>query len=160
MKPEEWTLILTVVQTIVIVLSLMALIWQLRQFTRSLQHDAYSRAIEDYSQIAGHLLDKPQLNQFFYEDNTDFQALTGDQKDFYNYLGLSFALFERIYLLARQGSIQPRIWDSWERWLIDGWFRLRLFDTFWRRERTFFTTDFYEFVDRKYAEFKERAKVA
>ena len=137
MKPEEWTLILTVVQTIVIVLSLMALIWQLRQFTRSLQHDARPRAIEDYSQIAGHLLDKPQLNQFFYEDNTDFQALTETKRTFTTTLGSSFALFERIYLLARQGSIQPRIWDSWERWLIDGWFRLRLFDTFWRRTNVF-----------------------
>ncbi len=159
MKPEEWTLILTAVQTVVIVLSFAVLIWQLRQVTRNLQQDAYSRAIEDYTEIAGHLLEKPQLNQFFYEDNAAFQALTADQKDFYNYLGLLFALFERIYLLARRGSIEPRIWASWERWLVDGWFRLRLFDTFWQHERTFFTTDFYEFVDRKYQEFKSRTNI-
>jgi hypothetical protein len=159
MKTEEWTLVLTAVQTIVIVLSFAALIWQLRQVARSLQQDAYSRAIEDYTEIAGRLLDKPQLNKFFYEDNTAFQALTDDEKDFYNYLGLSFALFERIYLLAQRGSIDSRIWASWERWLTDGWFRSRLFDTFWQNERTFFTTDFHEFVDSKYHHFKTRGKM-
>ena len=147
MKPEQWIMILTAVQTVTIVLSFAALIWQLRQVNRSLQQDAYARAIEDYSQMMGHLLDKPKLNRFFYEGNTDFEALPDDQKDFYNYLALSFALFERIYLLSRKGSVEPHIWASWERWLTEGWFRPKLFETFWTNEGTFFTADFYEFVD-------------
>jgi hypothetical protein len=69
-------------------------------------------------------------------------------------MALSFALFERIFLLWKKGDIEPHIWDSWERWLTE-WFRPQLFVVFWSHERTFFTIDFYQFVDQQYQEFEE-----
>jgi hypothetical protein len=158
MKAEDLTLILSVIQTVVIVFTLVALIWQLRQVVRALQQDALSRAIDDYSQMMNHLLVKPNLNRFFYEGIKDFESLSDDQKDFYNYIALSITLFERIYLLAKKGAIEPTIWESWERWLTNGWFRVGLFQTYWANEKTFYTTDFCKYVDDKYEEFQSGNK--
>jgi hypothetical protein len=159
MKIEDWTLILSAVQTIAIVLSFAALIWQLRQVNSSLQQDAYSKAIEDYSQMMNHLLQKPNLNRFFYEGIAEFESLSDDEKDFYNYMALSFALFERIYLLANKGAVESGIWSSWERWLADAWFRPKLFEIFWKNERTFFTADFCKLVDTKFTEYKSANQI-
>ena len=73
----------------------------------------------------------------------------------YNYIGLSLALFERIYLLSRKGSIEPEIWASWERWLIGSWFRVSLFALFRESEREYFTTEFAGYIDEKYRQFKQ-----
>lgn len=154
MKTEDWTLVLGIVQTVVIILSFGALVWQLFQVNRNLKQDAYSRAIEDHSQMVNRLLEKPRLNRFFYEGVKDFEILNADEKDFYNYIALSFTLFERIYLLSRRGAVEPQIWSSWEKWLVEGWFRLQLFEIFWKNEGVFFTEDFREFIQNRYEEFK------
>lgn len=158
MKTEDLTLVLTAIQTIVILFTFAALIWQLRQVVRALQQDALSRAIDDYSQMMSHLLVKPTLNRFFYQGIKDFESLSDDQKDFYNYIGLSITLFERIYLLAKKGAIEPAVWESWERWLTNGWFRIELFPIYWANEKTFYTAEFCKFVDDKYEEFLSNNK--
>lgn len=151
-KDSSW--FWTMVQAIGTVLTFGALIFQLRKINSNLQHDAYSRTIEDYSQMVNQFLVKPELSSFFYEGIKEFEDLTEEEKDFYNYISLSMTLFERIYLLSKKGSLEPEIWKSWEHWLIIGWFRLKLFETYWRTEREFFTKSFQEFVDNKLKEFK------
>lgn len=160
MKTDELIALLTLIQTTFIFLTFVCLVWQLKKLRQSMRQDAYSRAIEDYYQMTNRLIDKPCLNQFFYKGNSDFQALDKPAQDFYNYLALSFALFERIFLLSTKKEIEPRIWASWKRWLIDAWFRADHFDIFWRHERTFFTTDFTAFIDREYQQFTIQNKVA
>jgi hypothetical protein len=154
MNLQELNLTLSLIETGAIVLSLALVFYQLREVSRGLKENAYDRAVDDYSQMMVQLLDKPNLNKLFYEENAVFKELNDDQKDFYNYMALSFALFERIFLLWKKGDIEPHIWDSWERWLTE-WFRPQLFVVFWSHERTFFTIDFYQFVDQQYQEFEE-----
>jgi hypothetical protein len=152
MKIEELSLLLTAVQTLIIVLSFIGVIWQLRQFNQNMRYDAYSKAVEDYSRISEVLIDKPYLNKIFYSSNADFNKLDDIQKDFYNYLALTFGFLERIYLLFKKGWINQKTWDSWERWLTQGWFHLDLFEIFWKNERENFNVDFYKYVDKKYKE--------
>lgn len=159
MKTEDWSLILTATQTVIIMFTFVALIWQLRQVVRALQQDALSRAIDDYSQMMSHLLQKPHLNRFFYKGIKDFESLSEEEKDFYNYIALSLTLFERIYLLAMRGAIEPDIWESWERWLTNGWFRIELFQTHWANEKIFYTRAFCKFVDEKLEEFQSNNKI-
>lgn len=156
MKTEDWALIMTIVQTVVTILTFGALIWQLIKVNATLRQDAYSRAVEDYTQMMNRLLEKPKLSNFFYEGIKSFEELSDDEKDFYNYIALSATLFERIYLLSNKGSLDPEIWQSWERWLIDGWFRVKLFETFWVGEGQFFTKSFQEFVNRELDKFKSK----
>jgi hypothetical protein len=100
------------------------------------------------------IIDKPHLNKLFYADHPAFGALESDQQDFYNYLALFIGVLERAYLLHQKKWIDEETWSTWERWLVQHWFKLGLFELFWRSERLFFTVDFYEYIDKKYDEFR------
>jgi hypothetical protein len=147
MTPEQWTVLLTGIQTFIVILSFAALIWQMRQLNRTLRQDAYARAIEDYSQMGNYLMDKPHLNRFFYAGNPVVEALNDEEKDCYNYVALVMTLFERIYLLNSKGNLDHEIWESWERWLIHAWLPMTMFSVFWNAERQFYTTSFSRYID-------------
>jgi hypothetical protein len=155
MTTEQISLILTAIQTIIIVLTFIGIIWQLRQFNRNMRNDAYSKAIEDHSRISQILIDKPQVNKEFYANNADFKNLDSAQQDFYNYLALSIGLLERIFLLFKKGWIDQETWEAWERWLIQHWFHIGLFELFWENERRFYSMSFYQYVDEKYQQYKK-----
>jgi hypothetical protein len=147
---------LSAIQTVVVVLTLVGVIWQLRQFNRNMQNDAYAKVVEDYCRVSHALIERPHLNKLFYSDHVDFAALDSAQQDFYNYLAIFMGVLERAYLLFRKGWIDEQTWSTWERWLVQHWFRLDLFERFWKAERLFFTVDFYCYVDGKYAAFRRR----
>lgn len=147
MTIEKLNLLMVGIQTVVLVLSFGALIWQLKQIARSMRNDAYSRVIDDYSRITERLLESKSLSSRFYEGNNEFKKLSDDEQEYYNYIGLSAAFFERVYLLHRQGGIDASIWSSWERWIQDVWLNSKLFSTFWKNEHRYFTEEFARFVD-------------
>lgn len=146
-------LILMALQTLVFASTFIGLMWQLRRINQSMHNDAYAKAIEDYYRITELLLEKPQLNRLFYSNNPEFSALNSDHQDFYNYLALSAGFLERIYLLFKQGWVDQKTWESWERWLTQHWLKFELFGFFWKSERIYFGDDFCEYVDQKYAQF-------
>lgn len=147
MIPEQWTVLLTGIQTVIVILSFTTLIWQMRQLNRRLRQDAYARAIEDYSQMGSYLMVKPHLNGFLYAGNPVVEALNDEEKDCYNYVALVMTLFERIYLLKSKGNLDNEIWESWERWLIQTWLPMNMFNLFWDAERQFYTTRFSRYID-------------
>jgi hypothetical protein len=50
MNTEPWSLIVSIINALIQLLAFLALAWQLRQISNNLKQDAYSRAIDDYSQ--------------------------------------------------------------------------------------------------------------
>jgi uncharacterized membrane protein YccC len=81
MNLQELNLTLSLIETGAIVLSLALVFYQLREVSRGLKENAYDRAVDDYSQMMVQLLDKPNLNKLFYEENAVFKELNDDQKD-------------------------------------------------------------------------------
>lgn len=156
---ESLSLVLAAVQTIAIVGSLYAVWRQLKQFNLNMQHDAYSKHIEDYARITQLLIDKPVLNEIFYSKNLDFGKLPAVEKDFYNYLAIAIGFLERLYLLYKKGVTDKDTWAAWERWFTEQWFPLEIFEVFWKNEGPYFITPFYEHVNIVYAEFKKRAQI-
>lgn len=124
-----------------------------------MQNDAYSKVIEDYCRVSQTIIDKPHLNKHFYADHPNFVTLDSSQQDFYNYLALFIGVLERAYILYRKGWIDEQTWMTWEKWLCEHWFRLELFEFFWKSERLFFTVDFYQHIDNRYDKFKEAARL-
>jgi hypothetical protein len=59
-----WSFIVNSIQTFVIVGSVICVFFQLRQFTKTLHQDAYSKAVDYYVKTNELLLEKPALAKF------------------------------------------------------------------------------------------------
>ena len=153
-KFEQISLILSGIQTLVIVLSLLAVWRQLKQFNYNIQDNAYTKHLEDYSQLTKILLDKPELNEIFYSKNPIFQNLNKSEKDFYNYSALAAGFLERLWTLRQKGAIEVSTWNTWELWFIEQWFPLNEFETFWQIEGKYFLPGFFDEINQKYKIFK------
>lgn len=148
------SIILATIQTCIILISAILLLYQLRQFDHSLRQDSYGKQIEFSLNINEMLLHNKSIANQLYQNSADYKGLNDEQKDFYNYLVLVFCLYERLYLLARSKRVEKKAWEAWERWLVQVILHLDLFQLFWNNERTSFHEDFYRYVDTKYDEQK------
>jgi hypothetical protein len=148
------SLALNALQTVAIVISLAALIYQLRQFSQSLQQDAYTKLAEYSMKISELLLQDQQLANAVYQCNTDYLKLNNTQKALYGYIGLILGLYERLYLLFKIKGIDHKNWKSWDKWLVEANFPLDLFEVFWKNENTSYHEDFCKYVDKSYKMYK------
>ena len=148
------SLALNTLQTVAIVISLAALIYQLRQFSQSIQQDAYTKIAEYSMKISELVLQGRALADHLYQHDVDYLKLNNSQKDLYNYLVLIAGLYERLYLLFTIKGIDKKTWSPWERWLIDAIFPLNLFEAFWEKNRTWYHEDFCKYLDKIYKMYK------
>jgi hypothetical protein len=142
-----WSFIVNTIQTFVIVVSMIFVFFQVRQFNKTLHQDAYSKAVDYYVKTNELLLEKPALTKFFYAKNEGFLQLTEEERDFYNYLGLIVGFYEHLYLLSLKKWIDHRTWESWERWLAQSVLPAELFKVFWKNEGELFHVGFYQYVN-------------
>lgn len=153
---ESIGLAFTVMQTLLIVASLVAVWWQLKQANDIAKVHAYEKHMEDYSHITRMLIEKSDLNEIFYSKNPDFLKLSPQERDFYNYLGLAFGFQERLWVSYDKGLTDDKTWESWDRWFAEQWFPLEIFGVFWSHEGRYFITPFYEAVNAKYETYKRK----
>jgi hypothetical protein len=156
MNTEVISVILTAIQTCIIVISAILLLYQLRQFYHNLRQDSYGKQLEFSLRINELLLHNKSVADQFYQNNMDYKNLNDAQKDFYNYLNLTFCLYERLNLLFRAKRVEKKAWEAWERWLVQSIFHLDLFKLVWKSERFSFHEDFCRYVDTKYDERMDR----
>jgi hypothetical protein len=141
--------VLTIIQTLVVIISVILFLYQLRQFDHNLRQDVYTKLAEYSIQINEFLLHNRSVSNQFYQKNADYRSLDDTQRDLYNYLAIMLGLYERLYLLFQAKRIDQKIWASWERWLVQVIFPLGLFQIIWRNERTMYHEDFYNYIDIK-----------
>jgi hypothetical protein len=154
MDIQVLSLILNALQTLIITISLGLLVYQLKQFNRNLQQDAYTKLAEYSMKIAELLLQDKELANEFYQRNRDYLKLNNAKKALYDYMGLIFGLYERLYLLFKMKGINQKTWRAWDKWLVDVIFPLDLFGIFWMNEGTSYHEDFCEYVRKKYKIYK------
>lgn len=124
---ETYSLILGVVQAVAIVISLVALWWQLRQFNENMKCDAYARHVEDYSRVSELLIEHPELARIYHQGQGEVDDLNDEDKKFYNFVALVIGYYERLFNLHRRGWIDDKTWASWEVWLVESGSRWRCF---------------------------------
>jgi|ERR1051325_10211786 hypothetical protein len=153
---EKVSLVFTAVQTIAVVVTLLALWKQLKQFNRNMEDSAYAQHLDDYSRLTQLLIDKPALNDIFYSNAAHFRQLSANEKDFYNYIALAFGFLERLWTLHQKKMIDDHTWKTWDEWFEEQWFPLQVFDIFWQNEGRYFHGGFHDYIELKYNSFNTK----
>ena len=134
-----------------IVLTVLALLIQLRASTRATRLDAYSRSLDFYGRLHQAQLGNPNLQSMIYTPSDPFSRLGPADQERYQYLIQVVEFYQRLWLGHREGVLADKVWAGWEQWLEDGIVTIPLFRTVWAEERRYYHEDFVAYVDDKLA---------
>jgi hypothetical protein len=117
--PTVWS---TIVQTIVLTLTLVIFTLSFRTQNKATRDAAYQKALDDYSDSMKMLVERPELNSIQIElaritRRSDLANRTPEQMLVRNYVLLLYGIFERIYMLYLKKWIDRETWIQWERFL-------------------------------------------
>jgi hypothetical protein len=117
--PIVWS---TIVQTIVLTLTLVIFTLSFRTQNKATRDAAYQKALDDYSDSMKMLVERPELNSIQIElaritRRSDLANRTPEQMLVRNYVLLLYGIFERIYMLYLKKWIDRETWIQWERFL-------------------------------------------
>lgn len=135
-----------------VLLTVLALVINLRNSTVATRQDAYSRSLDYFARLQDAALANPAVGTMLYLPGDPFLALNPDDRARYQYLLQVIEFYQRLWLLERDGALDEQAWAGWERWLEDGIVPIPLFTTVWTEERRYYHEDFVDYVDEKLAE--------
>ncbi len=115
----------TIVQTVVITLTLVIFILSFRSQDKAIREQAYQKVMDDYGDIMRRLSDTPELYKFQIElFNTIGRPLTSGGKELTredmisrNYVIGMYGFFERLHALYRRKWIDKETWRQWSAFL-------------------------------------------
>jgi len=113
--PTAWS---TLVQTVVLTLTLAIFILTFREQNKATRESAYQKVLDDYTDSMKMLVENPILGRLplemarIHKQNVDPQS---SQEDLVvrNYMLLVYGIFERTHLLYRKKWIDKDTWDQW-----------------------------------------------
>lgn len=112
--------IATLTQTIVLALTLIIFIFQLRSQNAAIKEAAYQKALDDYTNTISLLVHKPELaslaNQIARLNTTTGESppeMTPETTAAFGYMLLTYSVFERIHLLYSKKWIDEDTWLQW-----------------------------------------------
>jgi len=113
--PTAWS---TLIQTIVLTLTLAIFILTFREQNKATRESAYQKVLDDYTDSMKMLVENPILGRLplemarIHKQNVDPQS---SQEDLVvrNYMLLVYGIFERTHLLYRKKWIDKDTWDQW-----------------------------------------------
>ena len=113
--PTAWS---TLIQTIVLTLTLVIFILTFREQNKATRESAYQKVLDDYTDSMKMLVENPILGRLplemarIHKQNVDPQS---SQEDLVvrNYMLLVYGIFERTHLLYRKKWIDKDTWDQW-----------------------------------------------
>lgn len=112
----------TVLQTVVLTLTLVIFIMSFRSQINANKESAYQKVLDDYSDTMKMLVERPELNRIQVElvrmgVIKDDAIQSAEDFALRNYVLLIYSLFERIHLLYRKKWIDQDTWDQWDAFL-------------------------------------------
>ncbi len=113
----------TVVQTLVLTLTLLIFILSFRSQNKAIQEQAYQKVLDDYTDIIRMQASTPELFRFQRELlnrtglRTERQELTREDMVIRNYVVMIYGFFERVHLLYRRKWIDMDTWKQWAAFL-------------------------------------------
>jgi hypothetical protein len=112
----------TIVQTIVLTLTMVVFIMSFRTQNKATRDAAYQKVLDDYSDSMKMLVERPELNSIQVElaratRREELANRTPEQFLVRNYVLLLYGIFERIYALYQKKWIDRETWIQWEKFL-------------------------------------------
>ncbi len=120
--PIVWS---TVVQTIVLTLTLVIFILTFRSQNQAIKEQAYGKILDDYSSAMRMLVETPELHAFQQELFIANRPRLGREQKSYsreemvirNYVIMLYGFFERVFFLYRRKWIDEDTWKQWSAFL-------------------------------------------
>jgi len=116
--PIVWS---TLIQTIVLTLTLAIFIMTFREQNKATREAAYQRALDDYTDSMKMLVENPILGRLPMEmariRNQNVSQFSQEDMTIRNYMLLVYGIFERIHLLYLRKWIDKATWDQWDLFL-------------------------------------------
>jgi hypothetical protein len=117
-------IITSVVQTVVITLTLAVFIFQFRSQEKSIRESAVQNVMGRYTDYVRMLVERPELAKLldFAErgrapDGRSFERLSPEDEATYAYLLLGYGLLEEIYSLYKKKWMDEETWQQWSAFL-------------------------------------------
>ena len=149
MDRELLEMIGTYVSVLAVVISIVALAFQVRQHTRSLSSQNYGTALDRLAAVQSRLGSDPVANGVFNRGVRDARALTPDEKtQFVWILYEMFGAFEFMFDEAERGALPTHVWDRWSGTLA-WWVAQPGVQDWWRHRPVPFNVRFTAFVEER-----------
>lgn len=149
---------ISLVQTIVLTATLVALILQLRKQTQVMRHEALSSCRAEYALLVRMMITHKELSKVYDKLGSvqpgqvdNWHSYSEEERLVYHYLELNYELFERVFVLHKRGWIDSVEWKSWEVWLKELSSHPLFCDV--RRDNTaMFSSDYETYIDQRLSE--------
>jgi hypothetical protein len=147
MDKEMLETIGTYVSVLALVISIVALAFQVRQHTRSLSSQNYGTALDRLAAVQARLGSDPAANSVFNRGVRDARALTPDERTQLVWIlyGM-FGAFEFMFDEAQRGALPSHVWNRWSD-TVTWWVSQPGVLDWWRNRPVPFNTRFTAFVE-------------
>src|SRR5205807_6693340 len=116
--------IATLGQTVVLTVTLIVFIFQLRSQTKAIKDAAYQSVLDDYNDIIRTQVNRPEIGELLddlvrpgFTSAADLPPLSSREKLVRSYLLMIYGLFERVYILHDKRWIDDASWRRGATWL-------------------------------------------
>lgn len=148
-------IITSVVQTVVISLTLLIFIFQFRSQEKSIREAAVQNVMGRYTDYLGMLVERPELLRLLNfeealkppEGEGSAQKLSQEEQTVSAYLLLGYGLFEEVYSLHKKKWMDEESWQQWSAFL-ERMTKQPLFRRIHRGTRGTFDKEFQEYVSK------------
>lgn len=108
----------TVVQTVVITLTLMVFIFQFRSQEKALKESSYQNLLGRYNDFVMNFVGSPEMARFYARRiSPSTKEFDPQQAAVYGHLLVACGIIEEAHALYRKGWISKDNWDQWAAWL-------------------------------------------
>lgn len=107
----------TVVQTVVISVTLFVFILQFRSQERAVREASYQGLMGRYNDFISTLVEKPELARGIMENLGEAKEISKEEGSVYAHLLLAYGIVEEAYLLYKKKWIDEETWRGWSAWL-------------------------------------------
>ena len=147
-------IITSVVQTVVITLTLAVFIFQFRSQAKSIRESAVQSVMGRYTDYVRMLVENPQLARFLNVAQAELnpkqgplEKLSPEDETTFAYLLLGYGIFEEIYSLHKKKWMDEETWQQWSAFL-ERMSMHPLFQRVHRMSSGTFDRDFQEYVSK------------
>lgn len=110
-------IITSIVQTVVITLTLAVFIFQFRSQEKAIRESSYQNVMGRYTDFVKMLIEKPELQNLRYDianvRGEAVEKLSPEDEVASSYLLLGYGLFEEVFLLYKKKWIDDDTWNQW-----------------------------------------------
>ncbi len=110
-------MISTVVQTLVISITLIVFVLQFRSQEKAIKESSYQGLMGRYNDFIRTLVEKPMLAKFLV-DQTQEGVFSTEEATVYAHLLVAYGIIEEAFLLYSKKWIDEDTWQQWSAWLV------------------------------------------